>query len=117
VKPRINTAFMGRTGPAVPQSCGCDVLPWEECEHSHWDRGLSLGAVIARQQEELTVYPAEPVAPPANTVPGLPPRLSSLLGRCHQMAAWSAEWRGKRGRLARLLVVEIEAVMQEGNVS
>jgi hypothetical protein len=28
-----DTAFMGRTGPAVPQSCGCDVLPWEPCEH------------------------------------------------------------------------------------
>jgi hypothetical protein len=28
-----NTAFMGRTGPAAPQSCGCDVLPWESCEH------------------------------------------------------------------------------------
>jgi hypothetical protein len=29
-----DTAFMGRTGPAVPQSCGCDVLPWEDCPHS-----------------------------------------------------------------------------------
>jgi hypothetical protein len=112
-----DTAFMGRTGPAVPQSCGCDVLPWEECEHSTWDRGLTLGAVIERQQEELTVYPDEPAAPPSNTLPGLPPRLSSLLGRCRQMARWHAESRGKRGRLAKALLLEIDAVVQEGNVS
>jgi hypothetical protein len=29
-----DTAFMGRTGPAVPQSCGCDVLPWQSCIHT-----------------------------------------------------------------------------------
>jgi hypothetical protein len=112
-----DTAFMGRTGPAVPQSCGCDVLPWEECVHSAWDRDLTLGAVIERQQEELTVYPDEPAPAPANTLPGLPPRLSSLLGRCRQMARWHAESRGKRGRLAKSLLLEIDAVVQEGKVS
>jgi hypothetical protein len=39
-----DTAFMGRTGPAVPQSCGCDVLPWEECRHYTVDAKPPLAA-------------------------------------------------------------------------
>lgn len=34
MKQRINHRSYGRTGPPVLLSCGCDLLPWEPCEHA-----------------------------------------------------------------------------------
>jgi hypothetical protein len=31
---RIDARSFGRTGPVVVRSCGCDVLPWEPCQHA-----------------------------------------------------------------------------------
>ena len=33
-RPRVDFMAMGVTGPAVLETCGCDVLPWEDCEHT-----------------------------------------------------------------------------------
>jgi hypothetical protein len=57
MKPRISTKDFGRTGPPVVLSCGCDVLPWEECGCTAWDKGLSLDRVMETAQLEMTFYP------------------------------------------------------------
>lgn len=31
---RNDGRFWARTGPSVLVSCGCDVLPWDDCEHT-----------------------------------------------------------------------------------
>lgn len=34
-KPRVDSFHGGRTGPReLKEGCACEVLPWEECEHT-----------------------------------------------------------------------------------
>lgn len=57
---RMHITHRAHTGPALPpKDCGCDVLPWQDCEHSAWDRGLSLTQVIERSQADLDLVPAD----------------------------------------------------------
>jgi hypothetical protein len=42
---RVNKLDFGTTVSAPVYDCGCDVLPWEDCEHSSWDYGLTLERV------------------------------------------------------------------------
>lgn len=86
----VNSRSFGRTGPAEVRSCGCDVLPWEPCQH-HWDAGKSLECVIA---EARAYVPAEPRREP--TAPDK--RLRGIVERARQIS-----------RLAR----EIESLLSE----
>ena len=47
---KADSRSFGRTGPLVPVSCGCNVLPWDDCQHTAWDAGKSLQRVIEQAQ-------------------------------------------------------------------
>jgi hypothetical protein len=118
----LHSAFMGRTGPAVPvASCGCNVLPWEACDcEQPWDDGLSLDRVIRQareyQPEQLDLLRSKE-APPvlsASAAEALSvARMRSLLGQCRQVARWSYGKRGHKGELARTVVTSIDKLLQE----
>jgi hypothetical protein len=81
---RQDSRSFGRTGPARVVSCGCNVLPWEDCEHSAWDRAKSLQRVI---EDAGSYVPSEalraPVAPDR--------RLAGVIERARQIAKLAQE--------------------------
>lgn len=44
---RADTRSFGRTGPAVPATCGCNVPPWVPCQH------YPFGADVVRTKTPL----------------------------------------------------------------
>lgn len=118
---RQRLSLGGRTGPVqAPIHCGCDVLPWIECEHSAWDSGKSLDRVMQEAQEFHLTAPVQseifktalPVARPRYSAPVSP--LVLLLTRCRNMALWHAADSGQQGAFARRLIADIDAMQQEG---
>jgi hypothetical protein len=109
MKHRINRLDFGRTGPAVVLSCGCDVLPWEDCRHTAWDAGKSVDRVIAEAREpELPLFAEAPAPPPPSLAVVLP---RSIIARFRELASWYERGTGKRGKIARRLLADLDAAL------
>lgn len=93
----------GRTGPLVPVSCGCDVLPWEPCRHSGQ---TALKAPIRETKGHVPPEPRTRAVAPAASLGGA--SLWRLLMDCREMAHWYTDGRGYRGQLSRRVLHEIE---------
>lgn len=98
----------GRTGPLVVQRiCDCDVPPWEDCEHTAWDRDLSLDRVIGQAQAPApTQMDLELPEPPDRLAQGV--RALMILERVRPILNRDANQQRKKTRRERALALLAE---------